>query len=83
MCHPQGDFIVGDRGVRLGEVGGAPFCTGPSQFEYRKHTRLLIDAAEGRGGMFSLENGEGQRFLVRARLFSAAGYAQLQAEGRV
>ena len=23
MCYPQGDFIVGDQDVRLGEIGGA------------------------------------------------------------
>ncbi|MCW5580025.1 MAG: DUF779 domain-containing protein [Luteimonas sp.] len=83
MCYPQGDFIVGDRDVRLGEIGGAPFYISPSQFEYWKHTQLLIDVVEGRGGMFSLENGEGLRFLVRSRLFTDAEYAQLQAEGRV
>ena len=25
MCYPQDDFIVGDRDVRLGEIGEAPF----------------------------------------------------------
>ncbi len=83
MCYPQDDFIVGDRDVRLGEIGGAPFYISPSQFEYWKHTQLLIDVVEGRGGMFSLENGEGLRFLVRSRLFSDDEYAQLRAEGRV
>ena len=83
MCYPQDDFIVGDRDVRLGEIGGAPFYISPSQFEYWKHTQLVIDVVEGRGGMFSLENGEGLRFLVRSRLFSDAEYARLQAEGRV
>jgi len=83
MCYPQGDFIVGDRDVLLGGIGGAPFYISASQFEYWKHTQLLIDVVEGRGGMFSLENGEGVRFLMRSRLFTDAEYAQLQAEGRV
>lgn len=83
MCYPQGDFIVGDRDVQLGEIGGAPFYISPSQFEYWKHTQLTIDVVEGRGGMFSLENGEGVRFLVRSRLFTDEEYAQLLAEGRV
>ena len=83
MCYPQGDFIVGDRDVKLGEIGGAPFYISPSQFEYWKHTQLTIDVVEGRGGMFSLENGEGVRFLVRSRLFTDEEYAQLLAEGRV
>ncbi|MEN5040670.1 MULTISPECIES: DUF779 domain-containing protein [Stenotrophomonas] len=83
MCFAQGDFIVGDRDVRMGEIGGAPFYISPSQFEYWKHTQLIIDVVPGRGGMFSLENGEGVRFLVRSRLFSDDEFAQLKAAGRV
>ena len=83
MCYPVGDFIVGERDVKLGEIGGAAFFISPSQFEYWKHTQLVIDVVPGRGGMFSLENGEGVRFLVRSRLFTDDEYAQLQAQGRV
>jgi uncharacterized protein (DUF779 family) len=83
MCFAQGDFIVGDRDVRMGEIGGAPFYISPAQFEYWKHTQLIIDVVPGRGGMFSLENGEGVRFLVRSRLFSDEEFARLKAAGRV
>ncbi|MCK0209295.1 DUF779 domain-containing protein [Starkeya koreensis] len=70
MCYPRGDYIVGDRDVRMGEIGGAPFYMSPSQFEYWQHTQLIIDVVPGRGGMFSLENGRDQRFLTRSRLFA-------------
>ncbi|WP_454684528.1 DUF779 domain-containing protein [Ancylobacter moscoviensis] len=70
MCYPQGDYIVGDRDVRMGEIGGAPFYMSPSQFDYWKHTQLIIDVVPGRGGMFSLENGRDVRFLTRSRLFT-------------
>ncbi|KAB7764018.1 DUF779 domain-containing protein [Xanthomonas sp. LMG 12461] len=83
MCYPQDDFIVGDRDVLLGEIGQAPFYISPSQFAYWKHTQLIIDVVPGRGGMFSLENGEGVRFLVRSRLFSDSEYAALEAAGKV
>jgi len=82
MCFAQGDFIIGDRDVRLGDIGGAPFYISASQFEYWKHTQLIIDVVPGRGGMFSLENGEGVRFLVRSRLFSDAEFARLRAAGK-
>lgn len=82
MCFAQGDFIVGDRDVRLGDIGGAPFYISASQFGYWKHTQLIIDVVPGRGGMFSLENGEGVRFLVRSRLFSDAEFARLRAAGK-
>jgi len=83
MCYPQNDFIVGDRDVKLGEIGGAPFYISSSQFEYWKHTLLIIDVVEGLGGMFSLDNGEGVRFLVRSRLFSDEEWEVLRAGGRV
>ncbi|WP_434030028.1 DUF779 domain-containing protein [[Pseudomonas] boreopolis] len=83
MCFPVGEFVVGDRDVLLGRIGGARFYIGPAQFEYWKHTQLVIDVVEGRGGMFSLENGEGVRFLVRSRLFTEAELAALRAAGRI
>ncbi len=69
MCYPVGDFFLGPSDVRLGEIGGADFYMSESQFEYWKHTQLIIDVVPGRGGMFSLENSEGIRFLTRSRLF--------------
>lgn len=83
MCYPVGEFIVGDRDVHLGRIGGADFYISAPQFEYWKHTQLIIDVVPGRGGMFSLENGEGVRFLLRSRLFDEAEYAALAAAGRV
>ncbi|MBB6243892.1 DUF779 domain-containing protein [Rhodanobacter sp. MP1X3] len=82
MCYPQDDFIVGDRDVQLGVIAGAPFYMSPSQYEYWKHTQLIIDVVEGRGGMFSLDNSEGVRFLTRSRLFTDEEIAQLQKDGR-
>jgi uncharacterized protein (DUF779 family) len=69
MCYPVGELIIGDRDVCLGELDGAPFYIGESQFEYWQHTQLTIDVVPGHGGMFSLENGTGLRFLVRSRLY--------------
>ncbi len=71
MCYPDGEFILGDQDVRLGEVGGAPVYIGGAQFELWRHTQLILDVVPGRGGMFSLDNGRGLRFLTRSRVFSA------------
>ena len=68
MCYAQGDFLVGDHDVLLGEIGGAPFYISGSQFEAWKHTNLIIDVVEGRGGMFSLDNGREKRFLTRSEV---------------
>jgi uncharacterized protein (DUF779 family) len=69
MCYPEGDFIIGDRDVKLGEIGGAPVYIGGAQFEVWQHTQLIIDVVPGRGGMFSLDNGTERRFLTRSRTF--------------
>jgi len=79
MCYPVGDFSVSDTDVRLGELDGAAFYMGAEQFAYWEHTQLIIDVVAGNGGMFSLDNGTGQRFLTRSRLFSDAELAQLPA----
>ena len=68
MCYPRGDFIIGDRDVLLGMIGEPPFYLGAAQYEVWKHTDLTIDVVAGRGGMFSLDNGREQRFLVRSDL---------------
>jgi hypothetical protein len=82
MCYPLGEFLIGDNDVALGEIGGAPFYIGLAQFDYWKHTQLIIDVVPGQGGMFSLDNGTGKRFLTRSRLFSDGELAALGAQVR-
>jgi uncharacterized protein len=79
MCYPQGEFIIGDYDRLLGRIGGAPFYISGPQFEYWKHTQLIIDVVPGRGGMFSLDGPEGLRFLTRSRLFTETERAKLAA----
>jgi len=80
MCYAADDFIVGPEDVRLGEIGGAPFFMSPSQFAYWKNTQLIIDVVPGIGGMFSLDNGTGLRFLTRSRVFAEDELAALERE---
>lgn len=70
MCYKQGDFMVNYQDVYLGNIDGVPFYMNSDQFEYWKHTQLIIDVVDGNGGMFSLDNGTGKRFLTRSRLFT-------------
>ncbi|HYD94464.1 MAG TPA: DUF779 domain-containing protein [Noviherbaspirillum sp.] len=79
MCYPAGDFNISDSDVHLGDIEGSPFYMGRDQFEYWKHTQLIIDVVDGNGGMFSLDNGTGKRFLTRSRLFSDEEWEQLSA----
>jgi uncharacterized protein len=83
MCFPLGEFMTGDSDVLLATIEGVPFYMSKPQFEYWKHTQLILDVVPGRGGMFSLENGEGVRFLIRSRVFTDAEIAALRAAGRI
>ncbi len=65
-CYRTDDFILGDRDVQLGAIADAPFYMSPSQYEYWQHTQLITHVVEGHEGMFSLQNGEGLRFLMSA-----------------
>jgi len=79
MCYPLDEFSVSDTDVRLGAIDGAPFYMGCEQFAYWEHTQLIIDVVAGNGGMFSLDNGTGKRFLTRSRLFRDDELQRLQA----
>lgn len=83
MCYPRGEFLVGDSDVLLGTLDDTPFYMSKSQFEYWKHTQLILDVVPGRGGMFSLEGPEGVRFLIRSRVFTDEEIAALREAGRV
>jgi uncharacterized protein (DUF779 family) len=84
MCYARGEFLTGDSDILITTLeDGTPFYMSRSQFEYWKHTQLILDVVPGRGGMFSLENPEGVRFLIRSRVFTDEEIAVLRAEGRI
>lgn len=71
MCFPRGEFRVGPQDVLLGHVAGdVPVWIGAAQFEYWRHTQVTIDVVPGRGAGMSLESPEGQRFIIRSRVFT-------------
>ena len=81
MCYPAGEFKVGAQDVRLGTIEGAAFYMGAAQFDYWRHTQLIIDVVAGRGSGFSLEAPEGVRFLTRSRVFTDEEAAALADAG--
>ena len=80
-CYLPGEITIGAGDVYLGDIGGCPFYIGLSQYEYWKHTQLLIDVIDGHGGTFSLEGPLGKAFHTRSRLFTDEEYASLEAQG--
>ena len=81
MCFPAGEFKIGGQDVLLGEIAGCPFYIGAAQFEYWRHTQLIIDVVPGRGAGFTVEAPEGVRFLTRSRVFTDEEANELRAAG--
>jgi uncharacterized protein (DUF779 family) len=79
MCFPDGEFLTGEADRLLGEIGGCRFYMSEAQFQAWRHTQLIIDVVPGRGGMFSLDGGEGVRFLTRSRVFTPDELSSLEA----
>ena len=78
MCYPLHEFRVGQQDILLGSISSCPFYIGAAQFEYWKHTQLIIDVVPGRGSGFSREAPEGVRFLTRSRVFTDDELADLE-----
>ncbi len=83
MCFPEGEFYIGSRDVKLGEIGGFPFYISAQQFEYWKHTQLIIDVIPGFGAAFSLEGSKELAFHNRSRVFSDNEINELREAGRI
>lgn len=81
MCFSLGEFKVGDSDVLLGEIEGTPFYMAKDQFEYWKHTQLMLDVTPGRGSSFSLEIPLGVRFYIHSKVFTGEELRELEQTG--
>jgi uncharacterized protein (DUF779 family) len=86
MCFPDGDFLLSDADVHLGDLPigltrEVPVWMSRAQFAYWEHTHLTIDVVPGRGAGFSIEAPLGVRFLIRSRLFTDEEYAAEELAG--
>jgi uncharacterized protein (DUF779 family) len=77
MCFSEGEFKTGGSDVCLGIVHGCRFYMSADQFEYWKHTQLILDVTPGRGSSFSLEIPLGVRFYIRSRVFTEEELVEL------
>ena len=82
-CYLPHELTIGPYDIHLGDIGGVPFYISTTQYEYWKHTQLIIDVVDGHGGTFSLESGSGKTFITRSRLFTDVEWVQLQNAGLV
>ncbi|CAN5439071.1 DUF779 domain-containing protein [soil metagenome] len=78
MCFTAGEFKVGGSDVWMSTVSDCKFYMGADQFEYWKHTQLILDVTPGRGSSFSLEIPLGVRFFIQSRMFTETELEQLE-----
>ena len=81
MCYEKGDFHVPSRNVKMGEICGCEFFINKDQFEYFKHSQIIIDVKEEKaafGNSFSLEIDLGYQFITKSRIFTDEEYANLE-----
>ncbi len=78
MCFAPGEMPLTEDDRCLGDLDGVPFYASRAQCDYLAGVQLTLDVAPGDAGTFSLEDGSGQHFIVRLRLWSDAEAAGLQ-----
>src|SRR5580765_1689162 len=78
MCFEEGEFHMGNSDVCLGEIERCKFYMNADQFEYWKHTQLILSVTPGRGSSFSLEIPLGVRFYIESRIFTDEELERLQ-----
>jgi uncharacterized protein (DUF779 family) len=81
MCYEKGDFHIPSRNVKMGEICGCEFFIDKDQFEYFKHSQIIIDVKEEKaafGNSFSLEIDLGYQFITKSRIFTDEEYANLE-----
>ena len=68
MLFKANEYMTGSSDIKHGENGGIPFIMNKDQHDRWQNTNLIIDSVNGIGGMFSLDNGTGRRFLTRSEI---------------
>ena len=65
MCYREGEFLIGDNDVKLGEIGGAPFYIDSDQYERWNRPVFVLDVAPEPPEGFSLAAPGGTHFVSR------------------
>ena len=80
MCYEKSDFYVPSRNVKMGEICGCEFFIDKDQYEYFRHSQIIIDVREEAGAFgnsFSLEIDIGYQFITRSRIFTDEEYTYI------
>ncbi len=66
MCYPDGEFVVGDIDVLLGDIDGCPFYIDRRLDQAWHQEQFILDVAAGDPEGFSLGAGPNLHFCIRA-----------------
>jgi uncharacterized protein (DUF779 family) len=70
MCFAVHELSLNAGDRRLGEVCGVPVYASAAQCDYLAGLEMTLDVAAGNSGSFGLEDGSGQHFVARFRLWT-------------
>ena len=76
MCYPNGEFLVGDVDVLLGDIEGAPFYIDKRLDEAWHQDQFLLDVAVGQPGGFSLPAGDNLHFVTLSPACATPGTSE-------
>jgi uncharacterized protein (DUF779 family) len=66
MCFPDGELIIGDIDVLLGDIDGCPFYIDARLDDAWGRDQLVLDVATGPPEGFSLAAGDNLHFITRS-----------------
>ncbi len=71
MCFPDGELVIGDIDVLLGDIDGCPFYIDARLDAAWGRDRLVLDVANGPPEGFSLAAGDNLHFITRSSACAA------------
>jgi uncharacterized protein (DUF779 family) len=72
MCYADGEFVVGDIDVLLGEIDGCPFYIDKRLDQAWHQDQFVLDVAAGEPEDFSLPAGDNLHFVTHSPACAAA-----------
>jgi uncharacterized protein (DUF779 family) len=76
MCFPDGELVIGDIDVLLGNIDGCPFYIDARLDDAWGRDQLVLDVAAGPPEGFSLAAGDNRHFITRSSRRATSGTHQ-------
>lgn len=76
MCFPDGELVIGDIDVLLGDIEGCPFYIDARLDDAWGRDQLVLDIAPGPPEGFSLAAGDNLHFITRSSACATPGRRQ-------